>query len=171
MTVLADLPFEPNVIIVLILVVVSAVKAIIEKRQQKKLEEHQPYVDHYDDDDDDLENINPHELYEAELQRQREVIEQQSTPTTPPPLQPTPPPLKPEPAAVTFQSYQQEKPTRPQLTEAEKKALENLQLSTPREKRQTKNTNNRVRKLLSSPTAVREALVLSEILSKPKSLR
>lgn len=172
MTVLADLPFEPNVIIVLVLVVISAVKALIEKRQQKKLEDHQPSIDYYDDDEDDgLESINPLELYEAELQRQREVIAQESTPATPPPLQPTPPPLTSAPAADTFLPYQQEKPIRPQLTEAEKKALENLQRSTPRKKRQTETTNNRVRKLLSSPTAAREALILSEVLAKPKSLR
>jgi hypothetical protein len=154
MTLLADLPFDPNVVIVLAMVVIGAIKAFLERSQKNNGAEPPPL--------EEEEFVDPYDLYEAELKRQRADMEL-SLPvkTQAPPL-----PIVRAPKPVTRSA-----PARPRLTAAEKKALENLKLRSPSKRKSSDSTKLRVQKHLSSPTAAREALLLAEILGPPKSLQ
>lgn len=159
MSILADFPeINPNAIIVVVAVIFAAIKALIE-RGQKKNESTPPYDPELEELDDDL-----YAEYEAELERQRQQLKIRiPVPNaTPPPLT-TPPPLR---GSIP-------KPVLPVLSKAEKKALENLNLTSRRRKKRSgeKSTKSRVYLHLSSPTAAREALVLAEVLGPPKALQ
>jgi len=162
MSVLADLPIDPNVIIVFAMVIFAGIKALLEK---VKGGEAGPEP-HYEEDDDYLD---PYAQYEAELERQRAEMGMELPPEekTPPPIpvqRPSPPPIvKSVP----------EKPARPTLSAAEQAALENFQrISSPSSRRRSKlSTKARVKKHLSSPTAAREALLLAEVLGPPNALK
>ncbi|MFT7173953.1 MAG: hypothetical protein ACI9NQ_002182 [Paracoccaceae bacterium] len=155
MTILADLPFNPNVVIVLAMVVIGAIKAFLERGQKNNgteppAREEEDYVDPYD-------------LYEAELKRQRADMELSLPVKTQ-----APPPI---PVARTPGPATRAAPVRPTLTAAERKALENLKQRSPSKQQSFTSTKLRVQKHLSSPTAAREALLLAEILGPPKSLQ
>lgn len=140
---------DSNAIVVLIAVIFAAIKAFLERGKQE--------VETVDETDYD-----PIQDYEAELERQREEYE------IPEPPAPVPPPLSgfDEPPSLVTE------PVRPQLSEAEKKALASLN-SRPKPKRKSskQSTKARVYGHLSSPTAAREALLLSEVLGPPKALQ
>ena len=165
MFVLADFPFDSNVIVVLVAVIFAAIKAYLE-RGNKATEE---------------EGMTEEELleqYEAELRRQQEEMEAREAARQPTPVvsksrpEPTPPPI-PQVAAVPMPYRPAAKPVKPKLTAAEKLALENFQrLSANSRKRRTSgSTKSRVHRHLSSPTAAREALVLAEVLGPPKAFK
>lgn len=143
---------DSNAIIVLVAVIFAAVKAFLERGKAKGEEE-------VTQDDTDFD---PYQQYEAELERQGREFEM-AMPASPPPPPLTniaqPPPLITE-------------PTRPKLSEAESKALANLNLHSRRKSKPSGNsTKTRVYRHLSSPTAAREALLLAEILGPPKALK
>lgn len=170
MPLLADLPVEPNVIIVLAMVIIGAVKALLEKAQKGRAEEaqHQEHQEHFEDN----EAYDPYQEYEAELERQRAQMDISLPPEMPKKASPPPMPAtsKPTPTPPPVSLAQ---PTRPTLTAAEKTALENLQLDSPRQRRAGAKSlsRNRLNTLLGSPTAARDALLLSEILGPPKALK
>jgi type IV secretory pathway VirB10-like protein len=167
---LADLPFDPNVIVVLVAVIFAAVKAFLERNQDPGADEGEDFpsaemreVDREFDDS----------AYEDELRRQRQEREMPSPVVVPPkpdrkrvPVSPaTPPPL---PGMVPQMGTK-----RPSLSEAERKALANLKRRSQEKsqrKRPRHSTRSRVVRHLSSPTAAREALVLAEVLGRPKAL-
>lgn len=149
MTILADFPFDSNVIVVLVAVIFAAIKAFLERgKSEESVEE--------TGEDEEL-----YEQYEAELQRQREALEF-SAPIVRPVEAFRPPPIPSAP-----------KPIKPSLSAAEKEALENLQLRSrrSRKKRSDQSTKRRIYRHLASPTAAREALLLAEILGPPKALK
>lgn len=155
MTILADLPFNPNVIIVLAMVVIGAVKAFLERTQKNSGAEPPPL--------EEEDYVDPYELYEAELKRQRADMELVLPVETY-----TPPPL---PVARTPKPVTRSVPARPKLSTAEKAALENLNRRSPSKSKSSTPTKLRLQRHLSSPTAAREALLLSEILGPPKALK
>lgn len=156
---LADLPFDTNIIVVLVAVIFAAIKAFIEKKNGTGQEE----------------EINEEELYreyEAELRRQQEAMGQQMPSVSREP-EPEPEPV-PQPVVQTAAPVvSNPRPIRPTLSAAEKQALENFKKlsSGSSRKRKVGPTRSRVIRHLSSPTAAREALVLSEVLGPPKGLR
>lgn len=157
--ILAD-GIDPQAIIIFIAVIFAAIKAFLERNQNKPEEGSPPLFE------DEQEYVDPYEAYEAELQRQRNEME------IPPPIPSAnqPPPLDyPPPSPVVPANVA---PVRPKLSKAEKKALENLNLHSPRRGRKSNNsTRARVKRHLSSPTAAREALLLAEILGPPKAFQ
>ena len=156
MSVLADFPIDPQVIIVLIAVVFTAIKALFERGKSKE--------DEYDEEE-------LMQQYEAELRRQQTEVE--IRPATPQPSEDTLPPPLPAFTAAPAVPREPAKPVRPTLSAAEKKALENLQRRAKgtRKPRPSQSTKSRVYRHLSSPTAAREALLLSEILGPPKAFK
>ena len=168
MSILAEFPFDSNVIVVLVAVIFAAIKAFLERGNKA----------------DDGEGTIGEELleqYEEELRRQqmemeaREAAERQRPAASSPPSPPSPPsiPSIPETFSVPMTHREGGKPHRPKLTAAEKKALENFQRrSRSSEKRPSPgSTKSRVYRHLSSPTAAREALVLAEVLGPPKAFK
>ncbi len=162
MSILAEFPFDSNVIVVLVAVIFAAIKAYLERGTKS-------------DGEEGTAEEELLEQYEAELRRQqmeREAREAAKKQRSAPPSTPFPPPV-PETFSVPMTHRGAAKPIRPKLTAAEKKALENFQRrSRTSEKRQsTDSTKSRVHRHLSSPTAAREALVLAEVLGPPKAFK
>ena len=114
MTLLADLPFDSNAIIVVVAVIFAAIKAFIERNKNNDGEEPPELPE------DAEEDYDPYLEYQAELERQRKQLEIKL------PVQVSKPPPLTSPPAVQITN---KAPIRPQLSEAEKKALENLNLT------------------------------------------
>jgi hypothetical protein len=100
---------------------------------------------------------------------------QASAPPPLPPAQPTPPKIQKTPApSIENNPYQLKKVDRPKLTAEQKRALANYEKHT----KQSQETPSgdaartasgvRIREMLQSPQAARDAIILSEILGKPK---
>jgi hypothetical protein len=152
---LADLPFDPNVIIVFVAVIFAAIKALIEKRQKARGDFPETLLE--DDPQNDL-----YEQYEAELERQRA-----EAGIVFPAEKQLPPPI---PSAVQTYIPPSLAPVRkPKLSAAEKAALENFKKQSSPKRKPTNSTRSRVMKHLESPTAAREALLLAEVLGPPKA--
>lgn len=141
---------DPQALFILLAVIFAAVRAFFEQKKKGGSEEIIT----------EETEFAPYEAYEEELARQRRDL-QIDIPrsTSPPPLSN----LSPAPPLPTT-------PVRPQLSDAEKQALSNLNLKTRRRSRKSMNsTKARVYRHLSSPTAAREALLLAEVLGPPKA--
>ena len=167
---LAEIDINPNVIIVFVAMIIAGLKALIEKRNQQNQPPHA-------EDEEGYEEL--YEAYEAELAAQRQQL--QIPATAPPPL-PTPvqtpapaPPQLPTPTAVQVPAPapRPRKMELPTLSAAEEAALDrfNSRSNGPRRKINSLSTKTRLKAHLSSPTAAREALLLSEIFGPPKALK
>ncbi|MGJ8695139.1 MAG: hypothetical protein ACSHYF_02395 [Verrucomicrobiaceae bacterium] len=162
--------FDPQFIIVLVMVVLAGVKALIEKLQEKA---HPPVTGEDYEGPETIET--DYEEYARQLrERQAEIAAQQraALETAPPPL-PSAIPVA-LPVAKKVPSRFQEKPALPKLSAAEKRALENLKKSQNLPRRPSSpgtTARARAKRVLSSPHAARDAIVLSEILGTPKGLR
>lgn len=155
--ILAEIPEQ--LIFVVVMLVIAAIKAMGEKFGKKK----EPTYEEYEEDNS-VET--DYEEYARQLrERQAEILARQQA-DAPPPL--------PSAAPVVF-----EKPDTPpvvkkhKLSAAEQKALENFQKGKPGRKKSAAigigtTARARARRVLSSPTAARDAIVLSEILGPPK---
>lgn len=143
---------DPQALFILLAVIFAAIKAFFEQRKKDKTEEIIEEQTEFD----------PYQAYEEELARQRRDLQIEiPTPSGPPPLTS----LSPPPPLLST-------PVRPKLSEAEKKALSNLNRQTKRRPlRRNDSTRSRVYRHLSSPTAAREALLLAEVLGPPKALQ
>ncbi len=181
-----DLPLQPIVIIVFL--IIGAIRWFIENAIKGKKQP--PPPEHWEeyDNEERADTINPRhgsleDLYE---EARREILDRQNrntpepatvqeqlqdyhTPSAPPPLpetQHTPsPPTQPSKKEPQLRSVQ-----RARLTKEEEQAIANFQKlgQKPNHKRAS---SFKIQELLSSPTAARDAIVLSEILGKPKSLQ
>jgi len=159
---LAELDLDPRIIIAVIFVVFGSIKWIWENVLGKQ------------DETKTREEIAT-ELEDLYDQHRAKIVDQQTSiqelqPTNPPPIPQfqTPPPIPQPNKTLTA------KPTKPQLTEAEKEALERLkQASTDLKQSRTSNRkheSSKIRELLKTPGTVRTAVVLQEVLGKPKGL-
>lgn len=162
-TILADFPFDSNVIVILVAVIFAGIKAFLERNQKGADEEVLP---DYELEEEDRAAGDQRD-YEAEVAR-RQAEMQIELPAPRPVVEQSPPPL---PGAIPVS-----KAKKPTLSAAEKKALENLkrrseQKAKPGRRRSSGPTRSRVIRHLSSPTAAREALVLAEVLGPPKALK
>lgn len=169
--VLAEIP--DNVIFIIVMLAIAAFKALGEKFGKNKEETYEKY-----DEEDSVES--DYEEYTRQLrERQAHILaQQQSRPQAPPPLpagQGPPTKLNP-PVTKTVEVTPYSLPVvkKPQLSAAERKALEDLQkASSPSDRRVSTGTTarTRARRVLASPYAARDAIVLSEILGPPKGQR
>ena len=153
---LAETAIDPQVIIIFVAMIFAGIKALIEKVQSKSAspQEETPLEEYFDG------------YYEEALQQQRQQLglQVEPTPQTTHQFSPTPELIEP-PAPLP-------KVTVPKLSPAEKQALKNLQkTATPVQKPPLISTKSRLKAHLSSPTAAREALILSEVFGPPKALK
>ena len=153
---LAETAIDPQVIIIFVAMIFAGVKALIEKVQSKSAspQEETPLEEYFDG------------YYEEALQQQRQQLglQVEPTPQTTHQFSPTPELIEP-PAPLP-------KVVVPKLSPAEKQALKNLQkTATPVQKPPLISTKSRLKAHLSSPTAAREALILSEVFGPPKALK
>jgi len=153
---------DGRVIMLILFVVISAIKWFIEKVKNPD----QPH-----ETSESLEEIYD-EFREEIRMRQTEVQHPQDifTPHHHEFGQQSPPPLPP---AVEYQPEpipELRKVRKPKLSAQEKAALASLQQRTARTKRRRDDrANSSLRELLATPHSARQAIVLHEILGKPKS--
>lgn len=165
--ILAEIPEQ--LIFVVVMLVIAAIKAMGEKFGKKPESAYEEHQEH--EEDHSVEN--DYEEYARQLrERQAEILaRQQQTQQT------TPPPPLPNAAPVVFEKpYTPPVVKKPKLSAAEQKALENFQKDSSKPSRRISTTiggtaRARARRVLSSPTAARDAIVLSEILGPPKGQR
>lgn len=153
---LAETAIDPQVIIIFVAMIFAGIKALIEKAQSKSAspQEETPLEEYFDG------------YYEEALQQQRQQLglQVEPTPQTVHQFAPTPELIEP-PAPLP-------KVTVPKLSPAEKQALKNLKkTAAPSQKPPLISTKSRLKAHLSSPTAAREALILSEVFGPPKALK
>lgn len=174
---------DPQAIIILVVMIIGGLRWLFE--QMKKTQEQ-------GDEDDAGPFVELEEMYEEarrEIQERQgrmlpdeeEVAErlEEYQPGPPPLVVETPgtvpPPLPPVPRAAPTPSYAvpdfSPKPAQPVLSVAEEQALQRVQAKgLPRRTTSRRPTRgrSRVRDLLSTPSAARDAIVLREILGPPK---
>lgn len=155
MFVIAELPFDPGALVMVILMVAAAIKSFLDERRKT------PPLEEYEVEEEDID----YQEYEEELRRQREAMALPTREAPPVPAVVTPPPLAPKPKPVEVR--------RPTLSQAEKEALKNFQAnagSRTKTARPDSSTKTRLKTHLASPTAAREAIVLTAVLGTPKGL-
>lgn len=185
-----DGDFNFNLVIIIVFLVIGAIRWVIENISGKKQPPTQEHWEEYDYEERDYHRPQPDSLEDLYEEARREILDRQNRndpqpevveeklrehsmpPSAPPPLpgkvvvnKPKPPAQKEAP--VTFKKVE-----RPRLTEEEKKALAAFEANSSQKKKTVgSSTNSRVRELLASPTAARDAIVLAEILGPPKGVR
>jgi len=156
---------DHRVVFALVFVIIAAIRWIME--QVKGKNDAQDVSQRADEEFEDL--------YE---EARREIVSRQTTlpqaqppqvPARPPRRQATPiPQARSEPAPPPLPNWQR-KVTKPVLSAAEKVALARFQKhSAPKRHRKRPTSGSRIKRLLSSPSAARDAIILSEILGEPK---
>ncbi len=154
--VLADI--DPQVIIVFVAMIFAGLKALFEKiAESKRRKRGSPHIieDYVVDDQDYLEKL-------AQQRRELEIPNFEQPP--PPPL----PEIKaPSGQAEFFETAEPAIVTPPPVKAVPKPAMEIVSQKKPT----FISTRKRLKQHLSSPTAAREALLLAEVLGRPKSLR
>ena len=115
-----------------------------------------------------------YEQYREQIRDEQTTLQtervQEVAKATPPPIpQPSTPKAQPL-AAPMQQSFSSSKP---QLTKAQREAAERFENLTKsgKQAQTTSDANATIRALLSSPSSAKQAVILTEILSKPKSMQ
>ncbi len=158
---------DPQVIIVFLMVLFAGAKALYEKFNPPKEEEY--YEPSLEEIHEEMRQRNEEFKRQAELEELEQQYEQAARTATPPTSNPPALPALPAQPATRPPDTS---PKRARLTPAEVEALKNFQKSASpsRSKRAYPSTKARLKRHLSSPTAAREALLLSEVFGKPKAL-
>jgi len=155
---------DPQALIIFLMMIFAGAKALFEKIAESRRKEQRPPIQFEEEEEEDYGV----DLYQQQLERVRKEYDLVS----PPPL-----PTAPIEAPVILPTRQPpalELPPKPVLSKAEKEALANLQNRSAQKPSQKKSsfltTKSRLKTHLSSPTAAREALLLSEVFGPPKAL-
>ena len=161
------MPFEEidgRIIILIVFLLISAANWFLEKIKGNQKTEHEvseSFEELYDDFRDEIR------------QRQTKSRERRAEAHTP--AVPSPPPLpqapfhSPPPAVVEHPKASTRKPQITQISAAQKAAASRFQSRFAPKPKST--PPNFVRKMLANPQSARQAIVLTEILGKPKSLK
>jgi hypothetical protein len=157
---LADLP-DGQVIAVILMVLFAGIKALMEKIRGQQ----EGSNDTEEADYDPMEEFYEEHARQAHEQREAVLLQQQGF------VEPSPPPLPAVYVAPTPVKRPQIK--KPTLSSLELQALKNIQqtqIKKPKNRFETLGTAKaRARRILASPTAARDAVILSEILGPPRS--
>ena len=183
-----DLP--ENVIFIIVFLIIGAVRWFLENVKKGKPPQSQHWEEY--DYEEHADTVTPQKSSLEDLYKEarRDILDRQNRqlpeveivdphfepvqpPTPPPPLPPSQGMAQQAIEATTLPSedapYQIKEIQRPSLTPAEQQALVNLESMGQKETPKSA-SNNRIRKLLSDSTAARDAVILTEILGKPKGI-
>ncbi|WP_411845404.1 hypothetical protein AAFN60_16935 [Roseibacillus persicicus] len=176
-----DFPFQ--LVVVIVFIVIGVIRWFLENVLGRKPGQQQP--EHWEeyDYDERADTVQPRsnsleDLYE---EARREILDRQNRNNPEPEvvqekLNRTPPPLPPVPGKARINRPEPVRPTPPKppkptvLTDAQKKAASDFQQLGKKAKQATRQ-KSRVKEILSTPSSARDAIVLAEILGKPKGLR
>lgn len=156
-----DIPGQA--IVLILFVVISGIQWLIKKIQEKNGPHDTP---------DSLEDI--YDEFREEIRQRQTVIEQ----PPPPPLPVNTTPAAPEPSYTQVTHVEQ--PVTPQFTQPEPAELTTAQqeaaarfeqLGKKKRRQSATHANSTARALLSNPQSARQAVILQEIFSKPRSMQ
>ena len=151
---------DGRVIILILFVVISAVKWLIEKFKNQG---EQP-----DEGSESLEDI--YDNFREEIRQRQTTPQQQQATHSPPPIPQSQPVVqhvqKPQPTQVSLPK----KPKKRTLSSEDQEAVARFQQHSTRRRRQNRPQTS-VHALLSNPHSTRQAIILTEILGKPKSMQ
>jgi len=168
---------EPRIIFFIIILVIGAIRALASKAQ-KKNEQQERYTWTYDNMSDSSQAQNQHDdpmhnfraMIEEARREADQSVEVVQTPDLPPPPPPAPvvqttsaysTPAAPEPEILAY--------TPPSTTKLQSQEFPNVQKSKKNQKADSSDLS--LKALLRSPAAARNAIILTEVLGKPKSLQ
>ncbi len=152
---------DGRIIILILFVVISAIKWVIEKMKGKGDQPHEV--------SESLEDI--YEDFREEIRQRQTTVQQEQPVHSPPPLPQSPPPIVQHAQHTQPQAARVSPPKKRTLTPEEQAAAARFQqLSTVKRNRRN-SPKTSVRGLLSSPQSTQQAIVLMEILGKPKSMQ
>lgn len=169
--------FDGRIVMLILFVVISGAKWFFEQIKNKNQSPHETsesLEEIYDDFRDEIRRRQTQIQHPEDHFVQEEQLQQ-------PHIQPTQQAQSPPPMPVTIPQQQEYVPDpipqpreirKPQLSEQEKAALAAMQqrsLPMPSRKH-TRNAHASLRKLLASPESARQAIVLHEVLGKPRSM-
>ncbi len=152
---------DGRIIILILFVVISAIKWVIEKMKGKGDQPHEV--------SESLEDI--YENFREEIQQRQTTVQQEQPVHSPPPLPQSPPPVVQHAQHVQPQATQVSLPKKRTLTPEEQAAAARFQQLSSGKRKRRNSPKTSIRSLLSSPKAAQQAIVLSEILGKPKSMQ
>ena len=175
-----DEDFNPNVIIVIIAMVVGGIRwlASAASKKYKRKGGGDPSLDEaYERARRKILERQRRQISEAETERVRRGQRPGAPAATPPPIPSAPPAWEKPPARKPppAPARQKPKPRKPVLSAEEEAALARFQdqqahAFDERSARRPARSRSRVRELLASPAAARDAVVLAEILRRPKGV-
>jgi|GEM_PF-6149880 len=160
-----NLPIEPQAIIFIVIVLIGFVRSVFfskkKKKPQQQWEEEEWEEENYQEEramDPMAEFRQMIEEAKAQAQESQTSPPQQQPSQTAKPQTPPPPPktTQPAPAQVTSNTHVTPPPSRA------KAAQKPIKKKTPK---------NSIKDLLSSPSAAKQAIILTEVLGKPKAYR
>lgn len=148
-------------VILIVFVVISAIKWLMERIKNKGDQTHEV--------SESLEDI--YEDFREEIRQRQTTVKQEEPVHAPPPLPQSPPPIVQHAQHTQPIATQVSLPKKRTLTPEEQAAAARFQqLSTVKRKRHS-SPKNSIRGLLSSPQSTQQAIVLMEVLGKPKSMQ
>ena len=185
--------FNFNIVVVIVFLIMGAMRWVLENvNKSKKQNPRHPQSDSRYEEFSGYPTQRSDSLEDLYEETRREILERQNRhipkpeviaeklnkyrtpPTAPPPLPTKTQVQEPLVEAISFRASSLPEVQRPSLSQEEQKALASFQEnSSSRTKKSVRATSekSRVRELLASPSASRDAIVLAEILNPPKGLR
>ncbi|MEJ6572403.1 MAG: hypothetical protein QNL01_02615 [Akkermansiaceae bacterium] len=152
---------DGRLIILILFVVISAIKWVIEKMKGKGDQPHEV--------SESLEDI--YEDFREEIRQRQTTVQQEQPVQSPPPIAQSPPPIVQHAQHTQPQAKQFSPPKKRTLTSEEQAAAARFQQLSSGKRKRRNSPKTSIRGLLSSPKAAQQAIVLSEILGKPKSMQ
>ena len=174
-----------NLIIVIVFLVIGAIRWVIENALGKKPPPEPQEWEEYDyEQQEEASQSRGGSLKDLYDEARREILERQNRPVPEPEVvlpqrnQPAPPPIPGKarinrPAPTPAPAIESKKVKRRPVTEQQARAAAAFEQHSKEDKRAATvaASDSRVRKLLASPSAARDAIILVEILGKPKGIR
>lgn len=182
-----DLNF--NLVIIIVFLVIGAIRWVLENIGGKKPPSQAEHWEEYDYEERDYHQPQPNSIEDLYEEARREILERQNRNAPQPEVveeklseyqaPPTPPPIpgkarinRPKASSQKKEPVSFQKVKRPALSEEQKKALAAFEAhSSKKEPAQATATHSRVRELLATPSAARDAIILAEILGPPKGIK
>lgn len=179
-----------NLVIIIVFLVIGAIRWVIENILGKKKPPQSESWEEYDYEERDYDKPQTNSIEDLYEEARREILDRQNrnvpqpevieqklseyrSPSSGPPPIPVPGKarINRPPPVEKAEPRRQLAPKKTVVTEEQKKAAAAFQQMGKKEQRASTRKASRVRELLASPEAARDAIVLAEILGKPKGAR
>ena len=166
--------FDFRFIVLVLFVVISAIQWIMKRLNPPKEDLENLFQETFQEPSPSIENI--YEKYREQIRKRQTTAHQTNSNDAPPPMPMDE--VKPEPEPIqksieTEVSPYETKQSLPSLSDEELAAASRMQNTRQKTstKRKTTQGDSSLQELLTSPASARQAIILTEVLGKPKSLQ